>query len=84
MDQNEAARLLGVADTEVVDIRAHAGWWEARHHDMASHEEAWRPVPGEPDVPDDAPVGEAGPELVDLPAGSEVKPAAPRTRKGSR
>jgi len=75
MDLSEAARRLGVAAHEIVDIRDHAGWWEVRHHDMASHEETWRPVPGAPEaVPDDVPVETEEPE-----------PAAPTPRrKGSR
>jgi hypothetical protein len=44
MDAAEAARTLGVAEGEVIDIKAQAGWWHALHHDMASHEETWRPV----------------------------------------
>lgn len=59
MNAAEAAHRLGVAEAEVVDVRAHAGWWEARHHDMASHEEAWRPVPGAPEqTPEPAPDAE--------------------------
>lgn len=84
MDPIEAARLLGVADTEVVDVRAHAGWWDALHHDQASHEETWREVPGNPETPADDPaepvayvVGESGPELVDIPAGASVAQAVP-------
>lgn len=76
MDRSEAARRLGVADTEIVDIRDHAGWWEVRHHDMASHDETWRAVPGAPEVvPDDVPVDPVEP-------GKAAPP--PRARKGSR
>jgi hypothetical protein len=80
MDMQEAARRLGVAESEIVDIRYHAGWWEVQHHDMASHEENWRPVPGAPEATVVA-------ELVDVPAGARVEPVAapaPRARKGSR
>lgn len=59
MDSPEAARILGVAESEIVDVRQHAGWWEARHHDMATHDETWRPVLA---VPDDAPVEQSEPE----------------------
>lgn len=62
MDPIEAARLLGVADTEVVDVRAHAGWWDALHHDQASHEETWREVPGNPEAPADDPAPDAVPD----------------------
>jgi hypothetical protein len=48
MNSVEAARMLGVAESEVVDVRAQAGWWHALHHDMASHEESWRRVPDAP------------------------------------
>lgn len=62
MDKIEAARLLGVAEGEVVDIEAHAGWWHVLHHDMASHDETWRDVPGAPEpVPDDVPAAEEPP-----------------------
>lgn len=48
MDLAEAARRLSVAEHEVVNVRPAGGWWEALHHDMASHEEQWKPVPGAP------------------------------------
>lgn len=60
MDRAEAARQLSVAEHEIVDVRPADGWWEALHHDMSSHEEAWRRVPGTPKY-----VGEQGPELID-------------------
>lgn len=76
MDRSEAARRLGVAESEIVDVRDHAGWWEVHHHDMASHDETWRAVPGAPEVvPDDVPVEQDEPE--------QLAPA-PRARKGSR
>jgi hypothetical protein len=82
MDMQEAARRLGVAESEIVNIRDHAGLWDVLHHDMASHDENWRLVPGAPETV----VGEDGPELVDVPAGSVVEPAAPapRARKSGR
>lgn len=88
MDQNEAARRLGVAESEVVDIRAHAGWWEVRHHDMASHEETWRTVPASSGFDVDGP-GSAGEESAVVPDAAPVEEAepagpAPRARKGSR
>lgn len=46
MDKAEAARRLSVAEHEVVDVRPTDGWWEALHHDMASHAEQWKLVPG--------------------------------------
>lgn len=49
MDPQTAARLLQVAEHEVSEVRLRAGRWEARHHDMASHEETWRVLPGQPD-----------------------------------
>lgn len=71
MDSPEAARMLGVAESEVVDIKAEAGWWHALHHDMASHTETWRPVIEAPE-----------PEAADEPAEVDPKPAA--TRKKTR
>lgn len=44
MDNPEAAHLLGVAEAEIVDVKAEAGWWHALHHDMASHDENWRKI----------------------------------------
>jgi hypothetical protein len=44
MDNPEAAHLLGVAESEVRDVKSEAGWWHALHHDMASHQEQWRKV----------------------------------------
>jgi hypothetical protein len=76
MDKQEAARRLGVAESEVVDIRDHAGWWEVRHHDQASHDENWRRVT--PLDSETAAVDESGPELVDVPA--EVAPAPSRRK----
>lgn len=63
MNMAEAARRLGVAEHEIVDLKAHAGWWHVLHHDMASHEESWKPVPvaaDDPAVPaaEDAPAAE--------------------------
>lgn len=58
MNSPEAAQRLGVAETEVVDVKAEAGWWHALHHDQASHVETWRKVPDAP--ADDSP--EPGPE----------------------
>jgi len=52
MNMAEAARLLGVAEHEVVDVTAHAGWWHVLHHDMASHEETVRKLPGAPAGPE--------------------------------
>lgn len=45
MNPADAARLLSVAEHEVLDTRLRDGCWEALHHDMASHEETWRPLP---------------------------------------
>jgi dihydropteroate synthase len=56
MDSPEAAQRLGVAEAEVVDVKAEAGWWHALHHDMASHDENWRRVV--PVVDDDAAVAD--------------------------
>lgn len=50
MDLAEAARRFGVAESEIVGIRPAGSWWEALHHDMASHEETWRTVPGAPEL----------------------------------
>lgn len=63
MNAAEAAQRLGVAEAEVVDVKAEAGWWHALHHDMASHGEQWRPVPGAPaeDPPESAPEAEGSP-----------------------
>lgn len=73
---HEAARRLGVAAHEIVDIRDHAGWWEVRHHDMASHDETWRVVPGAPAAEQDpAPAAESG---------AEQGTAPRRSRKNSR
>lgn len=69
MDSPEAAHMLGVAESEVVAVKAEAGWWHALHHDMASHVETWRKVPGEPAMPDDDPVSD--------PADSEAVPDGP-------
>lgn len=70
MDLSEAARLLGVADSEVREVRDAGGRFEVLHHDMASHEETWREVPGAPD--ETSGVGETNPEIVELPAGAKV------------
>lgn len=74
MDATEAAHLLGVAPYEVSDVRHHAGWWEARHHDMASHVDSWRPVvpaPADtPDTPTDTGETEPGTEPGEVPDGS--------------
>jgi hypothetical protein len=67
MDLVEAARRLGVAESEVRDVRPADGWWEALHHDMADHGETWRIVPGRPikDLVDRLEVlGEDGPEPI--------------------
>lgn len=86
MDPIEAARLLGVADTEVVDVRAHAGWWDALHHDQASHQETWREVPGNPEAPADDPA--PGPErdtavvVPDAVPDDEPAPAPAPKRRG--
>jgi hypothetical protein len=70
MDNPEAARLLGVAEAEVVDVKAHAGWWHVLHHDMASHEETWKDLPGRPleavavELPEDKVVPAAESETV--------------------
>jgi hypothetical protein len=46
MDKHEAARLLGVAEHEILSVRHDAeGWW-AHHEDMASHVRTWRHIPG--------------------------------------
>jgi hypothetical protein len=65
LNTDEAARILGVAAYEVTAVeRRRDGWW-ALQHDMASHVDLWRHVPGwlvvdadlaEPD--DAAPVGD--------------------------
>lgn len=64
MDLAEAARRLSVAEHEIHDVRPADGWWEALHHDMASHEEAWRPIPRRPEeaVSDDQPERDSGVE----------------------
>lgn len=55
MDLAEAAHRLYVAEHEIVDVRPAAGGWEALHHDMASHEETWRRVPGADEQPEPDP-----------------------------
>lgn len=55
MDLAEAARRLSVAEHEVVAVRPADNWWEALYHDMASHEETWRPVPGAGEQPESDP-----------------------------
>lgn len=64
MNTSEAARALGVADSEVVEVRDVGGRLEALHHDMASHEETWRPLPVDPGAaaePDDEPEADEKP-----------------------
>lgn len=65
MNPSDAARLLGVADSEVVEVRDVGGRFEVLHHDMASHEETWRPLPSDPE-PADGPAEE--PEVAEPPA----------------
>ena len=72
MDMHEAARRLGVAAHEIVDIRDHAGWWEVRHHDMASHDETWRQVV----------VSEVGPDVDDTPDVDTEQARKPRAGRG--
>lgn len=68
MDLSEAARALGVADSEVIEVRDVGGRFEVLHHDMASHEETWRPLPSDP-VPADDP----DPEPAEPPAKTTSK-----------
>lgn len=44
MNKATVARVLGVAEHEVLDVVHRAEGWFALHHDMASHDETWRPV----------------------------------------
>lgn len=66
MDMSEAARMLGVADTEIVDVRQQGQQWEALHHDMASHVERWRPIPGAVSAPPEVQPDESGEPVGDL------------------
>lgn len=68
MTPDEAAAVLGVAAHEILDTRTAESGLEVLHHDMSSHVEQWRPVPGTADQP--APAEEAPP--------SDVAPAAPK------
>lgn len=77
MDLSEAARMLGVADSEVREVRVAGGRFEVLHHDMASHEETWRPVPGGPEPADDAVEPEDAGEPESKP---EAKKPAPKRR----
>lgn len=52
MRPEEAAAVLGIAAYEVLDVRPADTGWEILHHDMSSHVECWRPVPGTADKPD--------------------------------
>jgi hypothetical protein len=45
VDKYEAARLLSVAESEIVEVRQDADGWYALHHDMASHTQVWRHIP---------------------------------------
>jgi hypothetical protein len=70
MDTHEAARILGVAAYEVLELRHDAeGWW-AHHEDMASHIRIWRHIPSWQLTTEDASTvsvqadaGEAGPDV---------------------
>lgn len=72
MNPVEAARRLNVAEAEVLDVKAEAGWWHALHHDMASHVEEWRPVPGSPAA--DSPEPEPEAEGSDRPGSGDQVP----------
>jgi hypothetical protein len=80
MDQAEAARRLSVAESEVVDVRPAGDWWEALYHDMASHDEVWRAVPGAPEATDLPTVVEPEPE----PAAAKTPAKAAPKRRSSR
>jgi len=72
VDKSEVARHLGVADTEIVEVRYDEQGWHVLHHDMASHNQQWKLVPGWSVPPAPALVGEDGPELVQPPAAEPV------------
>lgn len=44
LSNQEAARILGVAEWEVLDTRLDDTGWSALVHDSASHEDTWRIV----------------------------------------
>jgi hypothetical protein len=46
LDKEEAARILGVAAYEITEVEHRADGWWALQHDMASHVNIWRHVPG--------------------------------------
>lgn len=82
MDQAEAARRLSVAEHEVVGVRPANGWWEALHHDMASHAEEWKLVPGSAE---DVLVRDSGVEGAPEPADEQPAPSpAPAPKRKSR
>lgn len=67
MNTHEAARLLGVASHEVLEVRHDTeGWW-ALHEDMASHIRLWRNIPAWQLV------GERSAEIAMLPSGAVVR-----------
>lgn len=83
MDPSEAARLLGVADSEVVEVRDVGGRFEVLHHDMASHEETWREVPGSPELALERDSGVVEPDAVPDDQPVVVEDPAPKPKRRS-
>lgn len=82
MNKATVARVLGVAEHEVLDVVHRAEGWFALHHDMASHDESWRPVtpPADAQAPTEPPAEpeQAEPEQTEpaADAGTESEPPA--------
>jgi hypothetical protein len=58
LSTDDAARILGVAPYEIISTRWDDGGWWALQHDMASHIQLWRHIPGSQPGPVDEPVGD--------------------------
>ncbi|HEX8006702.1 MAG TPA: hypothetical protein VF482_09785 [Trebonia sp.] len=96
MNKATVARVLGVAEHEVLDVVHRAEGWFALHHDMASHDESWRPVtpPGdaqaptepaaEPEQADTEPEQAGEPSADPAQAPTDAAPADPPARAARR